>query len=73
MAAAYAAYRHWTRDLFVLAGGVLSITVVVATFLGKHMKFDHAGSLLFIGLVVIGISAAGGWWLKQVANEEDQA
>lgn len=72
IAAAYAAYRHRTRDLFMLAGGVLSVTVVTATFLAKHMKFNDAGSLLFIGLVVIGISAAGGWWLKQVANEEDQ-
>lgn len=73
MALAYGAYRHWTKDLFVLAGGVLSLTVVTATFLVKQMKIEHAGSLLFIGLVVIGISAAGGWWLRQVANEEEQA
>ncbi|MGQ0512238.1 MAG: DUF2157 domain-containing protein [Betaproteobacteria bacterium] len=72
MAVAYGTYRHWTRDLFVLAGGVLSLTVVTATFLGKQMRFDSAGSLLFIGLVVIGISAAGGFWLKQVANEEER-
>lgn len=70
IAAAYAVYRHWTKDLFVLAGGVLSVTVVTATFLGDQMKFEDAGTLLVIALVVIGISAGGGWWLKQVANEE---
>lgn len=70
MAVAYGAYRHWIRDLFVLAGGVLALTVVTATFLGTQMRFGNAASLLFVGLVVIGISAAGGWWLRQVANEE---
>ena len=71
MAVAYGAYRHWIRDLFVLAGGVLALTVVTATFLGTQMRFGNAASLLFVGLVVIGISAAGGWWLRQVANEEE--
>lgn len=73
IAAAYFVYRRLARDLFVLAGGVLSVIVMVAVFLGEHMKFDDAGALLFIGLVVIGLSAAGGWWLKQVANEEDRS
>ena len=30
-----------------------------------------AGALLFIGMLVIGMSAAGGFWLKRVATEED--
>lgn len=71
LAAAYAAYRHKIKDLYVLAGGVLSVIVVAATFLGKHMPMKDAGALLFIGLVVIGLSAAGGWWLKTIANEEE--
>jgi len=55
----------------VLAGGVLSVIVVVTAWLGRIMlkSGDSAGALLFIGLVVIGLSAAGGWWLKQVVNE----
>ena len=73
MAAAYFFYRHFARDLFVLAGGVLSAVVVIATFLGRTMKFHDSGSFLFIGLVVILISAAGGWWLKQVAQEEGES
>jgi uncharacterized membrane protein len=73
IAAVYFFYRRFTKDLFVLAGGVLSTVVVIATFLGKNMKFNDAGSFLFIGLVVIAISAAGGWWLKQVAQEEGES
>lgn len=69
MAAAYAFYRHATRDVFVLAGGVLSAIVVIAVLLAKQMRFAEAGGFLFLGLVVVGLSAAGGWWLKQVANE----
>lgn len=71
LAVAYGAYRHWIRDLFVLAGGVLALTVVTATSLATQMHFGNAASLLFVGLVVIGISAAGGWWLRQVAHEEE--
>lgn len=74
LAGAYFYYRRLTRDLFVLAGGILSIIVFVASFLGKEMlRHADAGSFLLIGLVVIAMSAAGAWWLKQVAAESDDA
>ena len=71
LACAYAAYRLVMRDLFVLAGGCLSIVVVVTAFLAEHMlKGSHSGgSFLFIGLAVVVMAAAAGWWLKQVARE----
>ena len=70
LGAMYFYYRHRERDLFVLAGGVLSVIVLVAAFLGNAL-LDHAdaGGFLFIGLVVIGMSAAGAWWLKRIAEE----
>jgi uncharacterized membrane protein len=69
---AYAVYRYRIKDLFVLAGGVLSVIVVVSTFLGRHLlRIDDAFAFLFMSVVVIGLSAAGGWWLKNVAREED--
>jgi uncharacterized membrane protein len=73
LAAAYAVYRHRLKDVYVLAGGVLSAVVVVAALLGRLMADSRAeaGVFLLIGLVVIGMSAAGGYWLKQVANEEE--
>jgi hypothetical protein len=56
-------------DLYVLAGAVLSVLVVVTAFLGNTMRFIDAGVFLFLGLVVIGLSGAGGWWLRTVAGE----
>jgi uncharacterized membrane protein len=70
LAAAYLAYRYWKPDLFVLSGGVLSAIIVVACLLAKGLmdRFE-AGGLLFIGLVVIGLSALAGYWLKAVSAE----
>lgn len=74
MFAAYFAYRLRMRDVFVLAAGVLSLIIFIAAFLSKQMlHHDSAGGFLFIGLVVIGLSALGGLWLKSVATEEDGA
>lgn len=71
MVAAFLVYRYLVKDLFVLAGGLLSLILVVVTAILKEVRFDSAGAFLFIGLIVIGISAAGGWWLKQVGAEEE--
>lgn len=69
LAAVYLVYRQRLPDLFVLAGGVLSAVVVVAAFLSKQLlDHDSGGGYLFIGMVVIGLSAAGGIWLKSVAK-----
>jgi uncharacterized membrane protein len=72
VAAAYASYRHRLRDLYVLAGGALSVIVVAAAFLGQHSPMHDAGSFLFIGLAVIAMSAAAGYWLRSVSAEEDR-
>ena len=72
LAAAYYVYRQRMLDVYVLALGMLSVILVVTIFLGKYMlNFTlDAGGLLFIGLAVIGLSAAGAWWLKQVIAKE---
>lgn len=62
-------YRYRIRDLFVLAMAVLSTIVVTATLLSRLMRFEHAGTFLVIGLIVIAMSALGGWWLRRVARE----
>lgn len=71
MGATWWIYRHRIKDVFMLAGGVLSAIVMTAVFLGRHTPQVPA-ALLLIGLIVIGLSAAGGWWLRTVAAEEDQ-
>jgi uncharacterized membrane protein len=70
LVAAWGVYRRRLKDVFVLAGGVLSVIVVVATFFADKVTHNDAGGFLLIGLMVIGISAAGGWWLKRIATED---
>jgi hypothetical protein len=71
LAAIYAWYRRVRPDLFMLAGGVLSLIVVVALFLGDSMLEAGSGAYLVIGLVVIGMAAGGAWWLKAIDREQD--
>ncbi len=70
----YWAYRYRIRDLFVLAGLVLSMTVVVAFALGRPLV-DHGGAVgfLMVGLLLIGCAAAGSLWLRRIAAEEGSA
>ncbi len=71
LGALYAAYRHRSVDLFILAGAVLSVIIVVTSALAHNLlQRETAGTFLFIGLVVIALTAAGAWWLRQVAAEE---
>lgn len=70
MSTAYFVYRHRQRDLFVLSGGVLSAILLIAVFLSKLLlHHDSGGGWLFIGMIIIGMSAAGGIWLKSIAAE----
>jgi uncharacterized membrane protein len=69
---AYTVYRRRIPDVFVLAGGCLSLIVVVTTFLAKQLlsgRGDAAGAFLLIALTVIAMAAISGWWLKHVAGE----
>ncbi|MFI3190130.1 hypothetical protein BCS42_11930 [Crenothrix sp. D3] len=71
MGLAYTVYRHILLDVFVLAGGVLSGIIFITVWLTEKMmnnKMDEAGVFLFIGFVIIGLSALGGFWLKSVAQ-----
>ncbi|MBY8825291.1 DUF2157 domain-containing protein [Sphingomonas colocasiae] len=70
LAALYGWYRHCRPDLFMLAGGVLSLIVTVAAFLTHHMVESGSGAFLLIGLVVIGMSAGGAIWLKSVSRAQ---
>jgi uncharacterized membrane protein len=70
-AAMYWAYRVRTRDLFMLAGLVLSAIVVIAfAFVRYLFHNDAAGGFLVTGLVVIACAAAGAYWLRRVGAQE---
>ncbi|HEX8669139.1 MAG TPA: DUF2157 domain-containing protein [Allosphingosinicella sp.] len=70
LGALYYWYRHVRPDLFMLAGGVLSATVAVATFLSWQILDLGSGGLLVIGLVVIAMSGGGAVWLQRIAREQ---
>ncbi|HVK53622.1 MAG TPA: DUF2157 domain-containing protein [Burkholderiales bacterium] len=70
MGVAFWFYQFRMLDLYVLAAGILSLIVFIAAFLGRHLLSNGGASgFLFIGLVVIGLSAGGAMWLKKVATE----
>ncbi len=72
-AGTFVVYRLIVLDVFLLAGGVLSVIVIIVSVLmhiGLGMGAD-AMALLMIAAVVLLLSSAGGWWLNRVANSED--
>ncbi|RVU84078.1 DUF2157 domain-containing protein [Leucothrix sargassi] len=75
LACAYHWYCKVLLDVYVLAIGVLSTIAVVSVFLGRILfggDMDAIPSLLFMGLVVIGLSAAGAFWLRGVVVGDDE-
>lgn len=70
LAAFYFWYRRRRPDLFMLAGGVLSLIVATVTLLSRNMFDTGSSGFLLIGLVVIGMSAGGAIWLKSVGREQ---
>ncbi|MBC3874139.1 DUF2157 domain-containing protein [Undibacterium flavidum] len=64
------AYRRHLKDLYMLAGAILSLIVVGNAMLAKQLlHHSDAGGFLLIGLTIIASSAAGGIWLKKIAKE----
>ena len=70
LAGFYIWYLQIRPDLFMLAAGLLSLIVVVVTFLSWHLPEGDGGQFLFIGLIAIGMSASGAIWLRSVAGEQ---
>jgi uncharacterized membrane protein len=68
----YAYYRMCVFDVFMLAGTMLSAIVVITVFLGRHLLAhgDSAGGFLLIALVIIGMSGAGAWWIREMLRTQ---
>ena len=70
LAMLYAAYRHWRPDLFMLAGGCLSLIAVVTLFLAQELLWQAgAGTFLLLAVVVLGLGAAAVFWLRRLQLE----
>jgi uncharacterized membrane protein len=67
---AYFWFRHVRRDLFMLAGGLLSLIVTVAALLARlTLEGGGSGGFLVIGVAVIAMSGAGAIWLNKLGRE----
>jgi uncharacterized membrane protein len=63
-------YRRRRTDLFMLAGGCLSVIVVVITLLAMQiMETGEEGALLFLSVLIIAMGSGATYWLKQVHKE----
>lgn len=73
MAAVFYLYRYIVLDLVLLSGCVLS-GILVVTFSMGWMFEDvlDEGAFLLISMAIIGLSAAGGIWLKKLARQQKQ-
>ena len=72
MAGCFYLYRYLMKDLVILSGWVLSGIIIASCLLGK--LFENAldeGIFLLISFVIIGLSTAGGLWLKRLATESE--
>ncbi|WP_051222184.1 DUF2157 domain-containing protein [Neptunomonas japonica] len=71
MAAVFYLYRYKVLDLVLLSGCVLSGILVVTFSLGWMFEdvLDD-GAFLLISMAIIGLSAAGGIWLKKLSRQQ---
>lgn len=78
LAGLYAGYRRKVPDLFMLAGGALSLIVVGMTWLGRILLMDGSRGLMsvtdssnffILGLISMLATAGAAYWLRQVARE----
>ena len=68
----YVVYHNKIRDLFLLAGGCLSIIVVIVTWLAwLLMDGLDEGALLIIGGAIVAMGGAAAWWLRRVREGWD--
>ncbi|GGX43832.1 DUF2157 domain-containing protein [Saccharospirillum salsuginis] len=70
LAGLYVAYRRWRLDLFMLAGGCLSATLVVTALLARYVfEGNEMAGFGIIALVILGLGAASAHWLNTLHKE----
>ncbi|GIU50545.1 DUF2157 domain-containing protein [Shewanella sp. KT0246] len=68
--AMYVIYRHFQQDLFMLAGTLLSVNVVVITYVSTNWleALEEIG-LLLISNMMIAMAAGSAIWLRKINKE----
>ncbi|MCO7228424.1 DUF2157 domain-containing protein [Halomonas sp. CnH100-B] len=75
LAALYGVYRWWRLDLLILAGGCVSIIVVLTLCIARLVMWEgqgEAGGLLIVAVTVFALGAAAVAWLKRLQREAIQ-
>ncbi|QLE83935.1 DUF2157 domain-containing protein [Shewanella sp. Scap07] len=66
----YATYRRVKADLFMLAGTLLSVNVIVISFLTTHLLDNlHELGFLLLSMTTIGMATGSAVWLRRVNKE----
>lgn len=75
LVALYGVYRYWRPDLFMLAGGCVSVITVTTLLLARLLLWEgdwQAGSLMLMAIVVLAMGAGAVVWLKRLHQEVSQ-
>ncbi|HSP31926.1 MAG TPA: DUF2157 domain-containing protein, partial [Halomonas sp.] len=75
LAAWYGVYRYWRPDLFMIAGGCVSVISVITLLLARYALWEgewQAGSLLMLAIAVFAMGAGAVVWLKRLHREVSQ-
>ena len=75
LAALYGVYRWWRLDLFMLAGGCVSVIAVLTLCMARMVMWEgqgDPGGLLIVAVTVFALGAAAVAWLKRLQREAIQ-
>ena len=75
LAALYGVYRWWRLDLFMLAGGCISVIAVLTLCMARMVMWEgqgDPGGLLIVAVTVFALGAAAVAWLKRLQREAIQ-
>lgn len=75
LAALYGVYRYWWPDLFIIAGGCVSVISVITLLLARYGVWEgewQAGNLLMLAIAVLAMGAGAVVWLKRLHRELPQ-
>ena len=71
LAATYWVYRYWRFDLMLLAGGCMSVIMVLQCLLFKAIAdTGEAAGMLLLAMSLLGMGTGAALWLKQVSAKE---
>ncbi|OWV28777.1 DUF2157 domain-containing protein [Halomonas campaniensis] len=76
LAVLYGVYRYWRPDLFMIAGGCISLLTVATLLLARMLLWEgdwQEGSLLLIAIAVLAMGAGAVVWLKRLHQEMSQS